>query len=187
MNQSEVGNKIIEVASNFINLHEIVSNSEWNNKELSAEIKEWMKNAGWQAGWPYCASFCEAIWRKALTDLKAPADVLKEFATTMSPSSQASYEGFKKIGKTEFVPVPGSIFFMRLGSDPGKGHAGIVKEYNASDKTIITVEGNTGAKSGIGSTDREGDGIYSKKRVVSFEKSKKSLYFLGFINPPSWK
>lgn len=184
MLRRDVSDKIIEVGMRFVNCKEVKPNTEWDKH--NNEILDLMTPCGWSKGLPYCAAFCEGVWRQALTELNAPEEVIRSFTRLMNPSTLGSYEAFKKESKTEAMPIPGSIFLMRNGKTV-HGHAGIVKEVDWSEKQIITIEGNTGAKSAVSDpSDREGDGIYSKKRTVSFTKSSTSLYFLGFIYPPEW-
>lgn len=59
-------------------------------------------------------------------------------------------------------PSLGSVVVWRSLATPARGHCGIVVEVegHANDKTIVTVEGNTGS-----GDQREGDGVWTKRRV----------------------
>lgn len=69
--------------------------------------------------------------------------------------------------KTPFhadFPTPGSIVIWQHG-DSASGHTGIVVQV-LNDKEMLVVEGNTGKDKADGSVNREGDGVYLKKRSI---------------------
>lgn len=172
-----LGNEIIKVATRYIGLYETVANSVWSDKQKSDELNKMMKEAGWQKGWPYCASFVEGIWRIAYTNLGASDALLKDVCGKLNPSSVQSRHNFGKlITKT---PLPGAIFFMQKGTT-GLGHAGLVVSTDGGK--FRTIEGNTSPQVTTGSADREGDGIFAKSRAMVFTPHSK-LYLVGFLNP----
>lgn len=172
--------EIIKVASQFVNLYEVKPNSQWSEKEKSNQLIGLMENCGWQKGWPYCASFCEAVWKTAYKNCNASPEILGLITKNLTPSTLISYNNFKKLDLVSKEPSPGSIFFMRKGQTE-QGHAGIVVEVN-DDGTIITIEGNTSPSPTSAAADREGDGIYKKTRKLKFQPTS-GLYLIGFLPP----
>lgn len=185
-----VGQEIVRVASQFINLYETKSNAAWANildptkgKAESDELDKAMLECGWSNGLPYCAAFAEAMCRIAYNNLKAPDSVSKRFSSSMTPSVMTSYNNFHKLGLITQVPTPGSLFFMQKGTS-FEGHTGIVVANNGA--TLATIEGNTSAGTAISAeADRNGDGIFKKVRTNSFEKSA-GLHLIGFLQPLTW-
>lgn len=75
-------------------------------------------------------------------------------------------------------PQKGDIIiyqYFKNDRPTSSGHTGLVKEVLGS--SIITVEGNTGPGTGV---EREGDGVYEKKRSI-FGSS--SMKIVGYIRP----
>lgn len=188
MTKEEISKEIIEVGSRFVNLFETKDNAEWRfiidpskGKTESEALYSEMKKSGWQAGWPYCMAFSEAIWRMAYQNLNAPKDVVAEITQKLNPSVMSSYKNFKK--SITRNSEPGSIFFMQKGST-GNGHAGIV--VGCDGKSIATLEANTSPGKAVSAeADRNGDGVYKKVRTLDFTK-KPGLCLLGFLNPIVW-
>ena len=188
MNSLEMGKLIIAEADRFVNLYEIKANADWRfitdpskGKPQSDELDAAMKSCGWNDGLPYCAAFCEAMWKLAYTRAKAPTSIITEFSKKLTPSVMLSYTNFKPRITKE--PIPGSIFFMQNGKG-ATGHAGIVI---ANDGTnMATIEGNTSAGKAISvEADRNGDGIFRKVRKFDL-KTKTGLHLIGFLNPIGW-
>lgn len=78
-------------------------------------------------------------------------------------------------------PEVGSIVIWnhyQNGKPTTAGHTGIVEKI-VDANTMITIEGNTGAGDGI---NREGDGVYRRKRLIG---NSGSFVVLGFLKP--WK
>jgi hypothetical protein len=64
------------------------------------------------------------------------------------------------------TPLPGDTFGIYFESKGRISHTGMVIEW--SNSHVLTIEGNTGAASAVGSeADRNGDGVYMKRRRVS--------------------
>lgn len=179
---------IIDVADQYIGLSEVKSNAIWDKastKEKDTEINnkliKKMTEARWQEGWAYCAAYVEAVWREAylLYGISKDSKVFSEISSLLTPSVMLSFNNFNAIGKISKIPEKGAIFFMQSGSS-GNGHAGIVESFDG--KFIYTREANTSANAGTIEADRNGDGIYSKKRTYSLIKSNR-LWIRGFLNP----
>lgn len=189
MDQKTLSDTIIKNALHFQNMFEVKSNAQWEDPESphtktkSDELRALMQAVGWKDGWPYCSSFCEAIWRKSYQDLNAPKSLIDSICSKLNPSSTDSYNNFK-IDCTN-TPKPGAIFFMRKGNT-SLGHEGLV--ISISGTTLSTIEGNTSAGKVLkdSNKDREGDGVFKKTRVLDLTPSKSKLFLRGFLNPILW-
>jgi hypothetical protein len=179
-----IGIEIISVGSRFLNLYEKKSNAFWDNPDTAGldpegdELKKMMQDCGWQPGWPYCAAFCEAVWRKAYRNLGAPSEVISKFADKLTPSVMVSFKNWGE-ARISRQPLPGSIFFMQKGKT-GNGHAGIVVK--AGGTHFASIEGNTSPDPKDAEADREGDGIFRRTRSLDFSP-KSGLWLRGFLNP----
>jgi hypothetical protein len=75
-------------------------------------------------------------------------------------------------------PLPGfCAIYNHVGTD--NGHTGIVKE--AQGSFLINVEGNTGGVDSIGEINREGDGVYIKKRPLYGTPKMKLVGFIETV------
>lgn len=186
MTAEEIGGQIIAIAAYFEGLHEVKQNAEWDNlatpsKDPAAEeLRQALKRAGWMTGWPYCMSFCEAVWRQAYQSLEAPIEIQQRIAARLNPSVLGSFNNWKV--EINQKPLPGSIFFMQL-AHTGHGHAGIVVK--ASDYQFASIEANTSPMAASPEADREGDGVFRKVRRLDFQE-RPGLWLRGFLNPISW-
>ena len=108
-----IGNKIVAVATTFLNLYETQSNAAWDNPETIGSdpqaivLRLMMEQCGWQGGWPYCAAFCEAVWRTAYKELGAPEAVSQDIAAKLTPSVMQSFHNWAP--RITRDPLPGSI------------------------------------------------------------------------------
>jgi hypothetical protein len=75
-------------------------------------------------------------------------------------------------------PQVGSIVIWNHVGTPN-GHTGIVVGLN-EDGTFDTIEGNTGPGRNV---ERNGDGVYRKRRKLVFQGKPKSMVVVGFIDP----
>lgn len=178
-----IGTKVIVAATRFVGLYELKSNTVWAKSgskvqsALGEEIKLEMLRAGWETGWPYCMSFCEAAWKKAYQGrLQLP-----EVRAMLGPGVLNSWRNAVSAGWTSTKPQVGAIGCMQKGKS-GSGHAFIVRGFDS--KTLWTVEGNTSPGITNAAADREGDGIYAKTRAHEL-KPTTGLHILGFILPMS--
>lgn len=167
--------KILELAFADMGIKEIPQNRGWEGPE-GKRLETEMRQLGWTPPNPYCAYWGMKIWYHAYLSV-GRADLADLVVKTLSPNAQQCY---KKAQDSQFkisgTPQPGSIGIMALG-DTSKGHLIIVGRV-AKNGLIDTFEANTNF-----SGSRDGDGLYQKRRNVSFAKRKDGLYFLGFINP----
>ena len=177
------GEKIIEVATRWLNLHEVAANAVWDDlgtqgpDRRAEELKDAMRASGWQEGWSYCAALVEAVWRTAYVELGAPAGLITEIGRRLTPSVMASLRNWE--GHTSLWPEPGAIFFMQKGRS-WQGHAGIVVQHVVD--RISTIEGNTSPEPRTTEADREGDGVFKRVRPVSFAP-RTGLWMRAFLNP----
>lgn len=185
--QSEIGAKIVEVASRVVGLYETKANAEWydptspDHFRAARAFEQALAGVGWKEGWAYCMSACEAWWRAAYTELKVPRFLLENIAQLLCPSVMSSFAQVKN--KIALIPVPGAIFFMQKGNTDF-GHAGIVVRYNPETETFSTIEANTSSDPAAGeASQREGEGIYRRIRRRDFAKKTKGLWLRGFLNP----
>lgn len=179
-----IGRKIVEIATQFVNLYETHQNATWDNPDTMGEdpeghaLRRMMEECGWQAGWAYCAAFCEAIWRAAYRELGLPESLQREMAQKLTPSVMGSFNnwGAERMTRT---PLPGAIFFMQKG-ETDFGHAGIVVKSTAG--IMATIEGNTMPDPTDAAMDREGDGVFRRTRSLDFIR-KRGLWLRGCLNP----
>lgn len=59
-------------------------------------------------------------------------------------------------------PDPGDVFGLWFANKGRVAHVGIVRDWMPGSKYMLTIEGNTDGSGG-----REGDGVYSRKRLKS--------------------
>lgn len=177
------GQKIIQVAERWVNLHEVAANAAWDDLSTPGEdqraldLRDAMRASGWQEGWSYCAALVEAVWRTAYVELGAPIELLLEISRKLTPSVMQSFRNWE--GSISLEPEPGAIFFMQLGSG-WQGHAGIVVRRGIGK--VATIEGNTSPDPATPEADREGDGVFRRVRTLDF-KPRPGLWMRGFLNP----
>ncbi len=177
----EIGARIVVAAAPFVGLTEIRSNDKWDNLStkqhdpIADELRAALVRVGWQSGWPYCAAFCEAVWSIAYQG-RAELDKVRKMLT---PGCLLSWRNAVESGWTSTHPQVGAIGIMRKGESES-GHAFIVRAVQGLD--LYTIEGNTSPAPGSPEADREGDGVYAKKRILSF-KPTSQLHLIGFILP----
>lgn len=178
---SSFGEAIIAVASRFVGLSELSPNTKWDDLstkgvDASASVlEEEMRLSGWQPGWAYCIAFAETVVRIAAAEKKRE---VSQILKMMNPSVMSSFNALKGAGLISLTPTPGSVFFMQNGSG-GTGHAGIV--VSVVDGWILTIEANTSPTAADTALDREGDGIYKKRRKLDFTVTS-GLHLRGFLN-----
>lgn len=187
MTQEEIGARIIEVATQFVGLHETKANAEWDNPVTAgkdqAAVDLWnaLTDSGWMMGWPYCAAFVEACWRAAYVGLQAPDELQSRIGQKLTPSVMQSFKNWK--AEISLDPTRGAIFFMQMRQG-ATGHTGIVVQPFRDQ--FSTIEGNTSPQAGTPDADREGDGVFKKIRRLDFTP-RAGLWLRGFLNPIPWQ
>lgn len=180
---SDIGARAVVAAARFLGLTEVQSNAKWDNLDtagpdpIAGELKAELVRVGWETGWPYCAAFCEAVWRKAYLG-RGELDVVKRMLT---PGCLQSWRNASEKGWTSSTPQVGALGVMRKG-ETQYGHMFIVRA--VQNDTLYTIEANTSPAAGSPEAEREGDGVYKKTRRLHFSPSN-GLYLLGFILPMS--
>lgn len=173
--------RIISVANRFAFLSELSPNAKWDDlatKGIDASagiLEKELRLSGWEPGWAYCMSFGEMVVRMAaVEERRNVAAILK----MLNPSVMQSFYALQKEGLISQSPTPGSLFFMQKGTT-GLGHAGIVEFIR--EGWLFTIEANTSPTTEDLAKDREGDGIYKKRRKIDFSVTS-GLHLRGFLN-----
>lgn len=175
------GLTILEVAQEFLDLHEVKPNSQWSVRSKSDRLRDLLSNAGWHEGWPYCASFVEACVGEAYRRLGASPAVLQLIRERFTPSVMRTFENCAPLSAAR-DPEVGAVFFMQKGMTD-LGHAGLVIMRGL--ETFCSIEGNTSPGVQRVAKDREGDGIYLKIRPLDPGVRRSGLWLRGFLNPMS--
>lgn len=181
----KISARIIAAATKYLNLTEVAPNAKWDNLNTrgedptAKELLTAMLATGWQTGWPYCAAFAEACWREGY----AGRPELPLIAKNITPSAMGTWENFSVLKRTTQKPFPGALMIWQNGTS-WQGHVGIVVEAAPRrEMHVITIEGNTAPNPSSVQSDREGDGVYRKTRLIDFTQKSKGLNLKGFINP----
>lgn len=168
---TDIQNKIIEVANQYVGIKELKGNMGWEDKIFEAK----MKKIGWYKTAPWCMFFVKLVWTQAYAELY-PTDnthILSIISSNITGGSIDSAERVKKYKDFQFsgVPQPGAIAIYRKTATTG--HGAIV--ITAGEDITVNIEGNT---NGAGS--RDGDKVARKNRAY---KTKSGLELLGFVIP----
>lgn len=180
-NSPDIGARVVIAAAKFVGLTEVRSNAEWDilstpeKDALSGEFLAELLRSGWKSGWPYCAAFCEAVWRKAYQG-RSELPLVQRMLT---PGCLVSFNNAAEHGWTSQTPVIGAIGIMRKGQTSA-GHAFIVTGIKGD--TLHTIEANTSPAPSSVEDDRNGDGVYRKTRKLLY-KPTAGLHLIGFIVP----
>jgi GH24 family phage-related lysozyme (muramidase) len=154
-------NKLLEVARSHVGVRE-------QGRNRGREVEMFQRTIGGADGEAWCMSFAQYCIQQAGIATKVDPKVFQsEHCLTVwnkSPQSQ-------RISR----PEAGSLVIWRHGNS-NSGHVGIVEKVHA-DGTFTTIEGNTGSGSGI---NREGDGVYRRKRDMN---GAGSMRVVGFLKP----
>jgi hypothetical protein len=169
--------KIIETANAYLGNEETPNNSGFKNPDFEAEMRE----AGWEPGEAWCASFTKLVFKKAYQD---QPDIQAEIERLFSKSATKTHANFDASdwktrnpdGSMIMKPAEGALVVWRMGKS-WAGHIGIVTK-RISDTEFETIEGNTNEEGG-----REGIEVAYKRRFVTREFKPKGLNPIGFILP----
>lgn len=108
---------------------------------------------------PYCAAFNYFCFKQA-----GYANLVPKSAWSPDWVAGATWT----LARGGLTPLPGSAFGLFFKSQGRIAHTGLIVEWNAREGYAITIEGNTGAASAVGSdADREGQGVFKKKRRIA--------------------
>jgi hypothetical protein len=159
-----------EIAAAYIGQKELQGNIFKDDTPLGKKLHA----AGQHDGDPWCALFCEVVFKEALPDK------FKELDKLFSASAVQTYKNFVAASYVtgELPAVDWMVIWQKYvnGEPQWQGHAGIVSKLNPNDKYAFeSIEGNT---NGAGS--REGDQVAVKVRQV-IKDVKNGLRVLGFV------
>ena len=122
-----------------------------NGNNAGAAVERYLRSIGLGPGYAWCAAFIH--WNLVQCDLKP---VTSGWAPAWFPQDRVIYKrGLKPLRS----PMAGDVMGLWFPDKGRIAHVGFIDQW--SDKTVITVEGNTNE---AGS--REGDGVYRKRRLT---------------------
>lgn len=108
---------------------------------------------------PYCAAFNYFVYKNAGAAKLVPG-------SAWSPDWVVKPTWTRKAGGA--TPKPGAAFGIYFESRQRIGHTGLIVEWNEAKGYVITIEGNTSGADAFGTeADREGSGVFMKKRKIS--------------------
>lgn len=137
----------------------LIGEKETHGSNRSPVIDRMNRLTGVPKGSPYCASFNAWIYTQA----NVPATGWPLSAWSPSWVSRPTWTRSKG-GPT---PRAGDAFGLYFRNLKRVAHTGLVKEWG-SGAAMITIEANTSPNAAVGSgSDRDGDGIWSKRRLKS--------------------
>lgn len=168
-------NKAVEVAMKYVGQKELAGNVFSDSTDFGKKLHA----VGQKDGDPWCALFCELVFKEAYPEQ------FKQLDKLFSASAVQTYKNFtnkeKGSGYSEnFKPEVGNLVIwqmMKEGVPQWQGHAGIVisVEAHPNDWIFKSVEGNTNDAGG-----REGVTVAIKDRK-HLAKVWNGLKVLGFI------
>lgn len=165
-------NKVIDIALKYVGEKEMTGNVFSDESDFGRKLHA----AGQKDGDPWCALFCELVFKEAYPERFAELDKL------FSASAVQTFKNFthKKTGKgysQNQIPSIGNLVIWQMQKDgipQWQGHAGIVYKVKSSWE-FTSIEGNTNEAGG-----REGIAVAIKERKVLADV-KNGLKVLGFI------
>lgn len=133
----------------------LIGTTEATGKNDGPVIEAILNAAGASKGDPYCAAF--NFWCYSQAGL-----------ASLVPRSAWSPDWVRKPtwtlangGKT---PLPADTFGIYFASKGRVAHTGLIRQWGKS--VVVTVEANTSPQAATGEADRNGDGIWSKRRLT---------------------
>jgi len=162
-------NKVVEVALKYVGQKELPNNVFSKESDFGKKLHA----VGQKDGDPWCALFCEMVFKEAFPARFAELDKL------FSASAVQTYKNFTRGGgyMENRMPKEGNLVIWQLqkdGKPQWQGHAGIVYQLKSSWE-FTSIEGNTNASGG-----REGVEVAIKDRKV-LKDVWNGLKVLGFI------
>ena len=162
-------NKVVEVALKYVGQRELPNNV----FDPESDFGKKLHAAGQKDGDPWCALFCELVFKEAYPERFAELDKL------FSASAVQTYKNFTKGGgyMEHNLPKEGTLCIWQKyveGKPQWQGHAGIVYELKSSWE-FTCIEGNTNEQGS-----REGTSVQVKDRKV-LKDVWNGLKVLGFI------
>ena len=134
----------------------LIGTTEATGRNDGPIIEAIQKTAGIRKGDPYCAAFNYWCYREAGHAAIAPR-------SGWSPDWVAKPTWKQGAGR---LPRPADAFGIYFASKGRVAHTGLIEEWHGS--SVLTIEANTSPAAAVGSAgDRNGDGIWRKRRLVS--------------------
>ncbi len=148
--QGSVSRKeFIDQVSTQIGVHELTG------KNDGVQVEAYLKSVKLRRGDPWCAAFLS--WNCQQCDVKNP---MSGYSPAWFPSFNLIYKPSEKLLG---APQPGDVFGIYFASKGRIAHVGFVAEWG--EKYVTTIEGNTAPDPVNADQDRDGDGVYKKKRL----------------------
>lgn len=165
-------NKAVEIALKYVGQKELANNTFDHNTDFGKKLHA----VGQKDGDPWCALFCELVFKEAYPEK------FKELDGLFSASAVQTYKNFthKEKGKGYMennIPKEGNLVIWQMQKDgvaQWQGHAGIVYKVKSTWE-FSSIEGNTNDAGG-----REGVTVAIKDRKI-LAKVPNGLKVLGFI------
>lgn len=149
--EGDLRQRVVQVALTY------VGEQETHGKNRSPLIDKMNRLTGVALGSPYCASFNALVYTEAKVPKPWPL-------SAWSPDWVKNPTWTQGSGAT---PRPGDAFGIWFASQGRVAHTGLVREWQ-DNGVVITIEANTSPSAAVGSvSDRDGDGVWSKRRLRS--------------------
>lgn len=130
---------------------------EATGKNDGPEVEAYLKSVGLGKGYAWCQAFLYYGFDKAAKELKLSNPMPKTAGVLDCWNKSKQYQ----VKKGE-RPQVGDVFTMDFGK--GQGHTGIITDVIGD--YIHTIEGNTSADPTLPSEDREGQGVFRRRRTI---------------------
>lgn len=157
----ECAKLLIAEAKKWVGVHEIGGNNRGSQVEIFQKAVD-----GKASGEAWCMAFVQFCIKQVEQSQGIKSSIIK------SEHCMTTWRGSEK---SRCPAQPGSVIIWRHGTTDN-GHTGIVVSVNA-DGSINTIEGNTSDGTGV---NRDGDGVYSRKRNAVKEGD---MIVQGFLKP----
>jgi hypothetical protein len=145
MSRIDLRGRALLVAQRYVGVRERTRNS-------GPEIDQWLELVRLGPGNPWCAAFVYGCYHEAGLELGAPNPLPR------TGSVWALWNKADDLWKSDH-PSVGAVFIHVTTEHTG--HTGLVVDVEGD--YLVTVEGNANAEGS-----REGDGVYLKKRPISY-------------------
>lgn len=149
---SKLTDRVISVLAEQVGVKELTG------KNDGKEVEAYLKSVGLGKGYAWCQAFLYWGFDKA-SKMVGKSNPMPKTAGVLDNWNKSKEYQVKKGDR----PQVGDVFSMDFGK--GTGHAGIVTDVQGD--YIQTIEGNTSADPTLPSEDREGQGVYRRRRKIS--------------------
>jgi len=127
---------------------------EATGKNDGVQVEAYLASVGQKKGAPYCAAFCAWVFKQCKQMITGNA-----FSPSWFPASKVVMQGQKGWDLVQ----PGDVFGLYFASHKRIAHVGFIESQTRSH--IITIEANTSPAPAQGEADRNGDGVWRKRRM----------------------